>query len=244
TFSADCAGNIEPGQTKTCTVTNDDQVIVVSVTTTLSGGEQIGPSIHVPPGTPVVDQAALSGVTPTAGGTITYKVYSDSACTALVFDATPTPNTVINGTAPASNVFSSSTVGVFFWQAIYSGDANNAGAPSVCADERLVVAAFDAALLIVKKHVLNDSGGSDAIKVASNFFLQILTPNGGAITPQFAGSESGTLFALPRAGAYPYITHFRSVSSWPPIYSADANGAGPPSDVKAYPLAIADFPPA
>ena len=72
-------GAIGPGQSKTCTVTNDDQVIVVNVATTLSGGEQIGPSIRVPPGIPVTDQAALSGVTPTAGGTITYKVYSDSA---------------------------------------------------------------------------------------------------------------------------------------------------------------------
>src|SRR5207302_9302436 len=99
-------------------------------------------------------------------------------------------------------------------------------------DERVVVAAFDAALLIVNKHVLNDSGGSDAIKVASNFFLQILTPNGGAITPQFAGSESGTLFELPRGGAYKVVENTNPAPTYALSLSPDCVGTILAGDVK------------
>src|SRR6266550_5645481 len=35
-------------------------------------------------------------------GTIAYEVFSDSSCTTRVFDATPSPNLVVKGTAPRS----------------------------------------------------------------------------------------------------------------------------------------------
>src|SRR5207244_2543272 len=136
TFSAECSGVIAAGEQKSCTVTNDAQPAHLTVLKTVindSGGTKREPdftmhvrraAITVPIGVNVTDDAMLLGVAPSAGGTITYKVYSDTTCTTLIFDATPAPNSVTNGSAPASEPFSSSGAGVFYWQAVYSGDAN------------------------------------------------------------------------------------------------------------------------
>ena len=61
-----------------------------SVTTTLSdlGPIAIGTSVH--------DSATISGATADAGGTITYKIYSNNTCSTLVADVTPANNTVVN----------------------------------------------------------------------------------------------------------------------------------------------------
>jgi hypothetical protein len=244
TFSADCAGVIGLGQSKTCTVTNDDQVITVAVSTTLSGGGQTGASITVPPTIGVADQATLSGIRPAAGGTITYKLYSEPTCATLVFDATPTPNSVLNGAAPASRSFSSDTPGVFYWQAVYSGDQNNAGASSICSDERLTVVHTDQALVLVKKHVINDSGGSDATATAGSFILQVQTPTGSALTGQFFGSETGQLFELARGAAYNVVEITDPAPVYVLSYSADCTGTLQAGDVKTCTITNDDIPPA
>ena len=67
--------------TSSCTAVLSD----TAVATSLSGGGQSGTSIPVPAGTAVTDTATLSGTNAsTATGTVTYDVYSDSACTAAV----------------------------------------------------------------------------------------------------------------------------------------------------------------
>jgi hypothetical protein len=243
-FSPDCSGIIGSGQTKSCTVTNDDQAITVSVATTLSGGGQSGPSIRVAPGVTAIDQATLSGVTSSAGGTITYKVFADSACATLVFDATPSPNTVVNGVAPASIAFSSSTVGIFYWQAVYSGDNDNDGASSVCADERLRVAPSDAPVILVKKHVINDSGGLDATKVASNFMYQILNANGGGITQSFPGSETGRLFEFAPGTFYNVVEISNPAPTYTVSYSAACTATLQVGDVRICTITNDDIPPA
>src|SRR4029079_14254327 len=91
-------------------------------------------------GTSVHDSATLSGVTANAGGTISYAIYSNSTCTTLVADVTPTPNTVTNGVAPDSDSHQFNSAGTFYWQAPYSGDANTTGpVSSTCTSETLVV---------------------------------------------------------------------------------------------------------
>ncbi len=52
----------------------------------------------------------------------------------------PGTKTVTNGVVPDSNSLQFNTAGTFYWQAVYSGDANNNGATSVCTSEQLVVA--------------------------------------------------------------------------------------------------------
>jgi hypothetical protein len=101
-----------------------------------------------------LDQTALLLGSPTAGGTVTYTVYTDSACT-IGAQAAGTVM-VTNGSVPNSNTVSFPTAGLYFWQAKYSGDGNNNAARSPCASEPLIVipSAMDA-----KQAALNAMNG-------------------------------------------------------------------------------------
>jgi len=125
--------------TATATVTWSGVPPTTTSTSLSSGGSQ-GATISVPPGTPVTDSATLSGTNvATAGGTVTYSVYSDPACT--VSAGTGGTVTVTNGTVPSSNPVTLSTVGTYYWVASYSGDANNGPSASACGAETETVAA-------------------------------------------------------------------------------------------------------
>ena len=88
-------------------------------------------------GAPVNDTATLSGATSDAGGTVTYTAYTNSTCTAGAQAAGTV--TVSDGVVPASNSITFNTAGTYYWQATYSGDANNAAASSSCGSEVLYV---------------------------------------------------------------------------------------------------------
>jgi len=103
-----------------------------SIVTTLSSGS-------VTAGTAVHDSATLGSATADAGGSVTYTVYTDSGCTAGAQSAGT--KTVVNGAVPNSNDVVLTTVGDYYWQALYSGDTNNGPATSVCTSEHLVVTA-------------------------------------------------------------------------------------------------------
>jgi uncharacterized repeat protein (TIGR01451 family) len=106
---------------------------------------QLSPAGPVAIGTPVTDQATLTGAStnPLPGGTMTYAVYSNNTCTTLVQSLGV--KTINAGVIPPSNIFTPSVGGRFWFQATYSGDANNLGFPanpaarSACTSERLVV---------------------------------------------------------------------------------------------------------
>jgi hypothetical protein len=88
-------------------------------------------------GDSVSDLASLHGATPNAGGHVTYTVYTDSACTLGAQSAGTV--LVTNGSVPRSNSITFGSVGTWYWQAVYSGDANNRGATSLCTSETLVI---------------------------------------------------------------------------------------------------------
>jgi hypothetical protein len=85
----------------------------------------------------VYDTTTLVGATSDAGGTVTYKVYTDNQCSIEFADA-GTVN-VTNGVVPNSNPVDFDTAGTYYWQASYSGDANNDPAIDECTAETLVV---------------------------------------------------------------------------------------------------------
>jgi uncharacterized repeat protein (TIGR01451 family) len=89
-------------------------------------------------GDKVHDSAALTGQTASAGGTVTYTVYSNSACSSKFADAGMV--TVTNGLVPASSFVTFPHAGTFYWQASYSGDADNTAALSPCTSEQLTIA--------------------------------------------------------------------------------------------------------
>jgi len=115
-------------------------VASTSLKTSLSGGGKEGEEITVAEGTGVKDQATLSGENSgKATGTITYAVYSDKACKELVTKAGEV--TVKEGKVPASEEKKLEATAVYYWQAVYSGDTNNAGSASTCGKEVLTVKA-------------------------------------------------------------------------------------------------------
>src|SRR4029077_9216572 len=111
----------------------DEQILIKSnpsIGTTLSG-------TSVAVGTAVHDSSSLTGATGDAGGTVTYTVYTDSACT-LGAQAAGVKG-VTNGTVLDSNAITFNSAGTFYWRAVYSGDGKNNGATSTCTDETLTV---------------------------------------------------------------------------------------------------------
>ena len=86
----------------------------------------------------IYDSASLSGDTPSAGGTVTYSVYSGANCSGLI--STLGPVTVTNGNIPNSPIWTAAgPAGTDYFVASYSGDANNAPAVSGCAADPVSV---------------------------------------------------------------------------------------------------------
>jgi hypothetical protein len=77
------------------------------------------------------DNAILSGATSTAGGTITFYTYgTDSTCTAGISEGTSSVSG--NGPYGPSSSVTYGSAGIYYWNAVYSGDANNNPAKSAC----------------------------------------------------------------------------------------------------------------
>ena len=68
---------------------------------------------------------------------MTYTVYTNNVCTSGAQGAGTV--TVTSGVVPNSNPITFNSVGTWYWRAVYSGDANNAVAISVCTSEVLVI---------------------------------------------------------------------------------------------------------
>jgi len=100
-------------------------------TTIVATGSSIGSSAY--------DTADLTGNTADAGGTVTYKLYSNNDCTGEVDDLTPATNTVVNGAVPDSDSHTFNTAGTWYFWASYSGDPKNNPASSGCADEPITI---------------------------------------------------------------------------------------------------------
>jgi hypothetical protein len=144
-YSGDANNN---GATSVCST---EQLVVKanpSITTTLSATSVVvGSTVH--------DSATLSGATSDAGGTVTYTAYTNNTCTSGARAGGTV--TVTNGVVPDSNALAFTTAGTFYWQAVYSGDANNNGATSVCTDETLVVTKAQPSATTAQDLIPNDS---------------------------------------------------------------------------------------
>jgi hypothetical protein len=171
-----------------------------AVTTSLSGGGQSGTSITVPAGTAVTDTATLSGANAsTATGTVTYDVYSDSACTVAVSAGTAEAITT-PGTLPASSPVTLSTTGTYYWQAsYYSGDANNGPSTSTCgtAGEVETVSCGSAAVAYQATPVATSHGNWGGYDAESSTACTFTSVTGQWVQPALAcpTHDEGTLTA-------------------------------------------------
>ena len=140
------------GDNKNPTMSSDcasEKVTVVPVTT--------GPTIttHLSNSTiylgrSVIDSATLTGVTPEAGGTVTYKFLFNCVCNNPPEFTSKV--TVTNGTVPDSAPFTPSHTGRFVVKVVYSGDEDNKGATNKPGSEH-----FRVLPLTIKTHLSRPS---------------------------------------------------------------------------------------
>jgi hypothetical protein len=143
-------------------------------------------------GNPISDTATLSGATPTATGTMTFKLYgpftgSDPTADTCVDGAggnlvtTLTVNSI--GTPNASGDFvvgsgdySPTAIGRYQWRAFYSGDGSNSSASTACGDanEASLITKIDSTISTAQNLVPNDSatiGGGGTLNGTATFKL-------------------------------------------------------------------------
>jgi len=106
---------------------------------------------------------------------VTYTAYTNDTCTEGARDAGT--KTVTNGSVPDSDPLTFDAAGDYYWQAVYSGDAHNEGATSVCTSEHLVVGKAPSTLNTAQSFYPNDeatlsatSGGTPTGKVTFTLF--------------------------------------------------------------------------
>ncbi|MDQ1533548.1 MAG: hypothetical protein QOF28_1309, partial [Actinomycetota bacterium] len=84
-------------------------------------------------GSPIHDTATLSDATANAGGTITFHLFSDSACANEI--TTGLTAVAVNGNGNyGSGNYTPTAVGTYRWIASYSGDLNNSPSTGLCGD--------------------------------------------------------------------------------------------------------------
>ncbi len=77
------------------------------------------------------DTASISAANvSTAEGTVSYAVYDDNRCSALIASAGTV--SVNNGSVPSSNAVNLKAGGTYYWRASYSGDPSNGAASTAC----------------------------------------------------------------------------------------------------------------
>jgi hypothetical protein len=129
------AVTLGPGDRKTCTITNNDFAIRTDLS---SDTGTTGAKITVVKGATVRDVATLIGAPANAGGSVAYRVYSDSSCTTLYQNA-GSGNVGAGNGASASNSVTFNELGTFYWVADYSGNGSASAYTSKCGDETVTV---------------------------------------------------------------------------------------------------------
>jgi hypothetical protein len=223
------------GGTVECTYTNHLTLRPTIATTLSSSSITVGGTVH--------DSATLTGATSNAGGTVTYTVYSNDTCTANPQDAGT--KTVTGGQVPDSDPITFNSAGDFYWQAVYSGDANNQGATSECTSEHLVVNKAGPSIATE----LSATSVSIGTAVHDSATLTGATSNaGGTVTytvytndtctdnPQDAGTKTVTGGQVPDSD--PITFNSAGDFYWQAVYSGDANNDGATSQCTSEHLVV------
>ncbi len=180
-------------------------------------------------GQSITDSAILKGASPTAGGTVTYQLFTNTACSGSPLDTSMV--TVSGGIVPNSKAFiisgTSYTYGI---QAIYSGDANNAGLTGPCeqpinvnkanptVSTHLSASSITMTGSVTDTATLAGSSGSNAAGTVSITMYTGGTCSGTAVGSASVPTVSNNMatsgaFTAPGPGTYSFLA----------MYSGDAN---------------------
>ncbi|HJU41426.1 MAG TPA: hypothetical protein VJ691_01380 [Vicinamibacterales bacterium] len=127
-----CSGAIIAGTTQVCTLTNDDQPAQPA-------GATIQRAV-------LHDSLVITGVrtgSPGAAATVTFRLYADAACSALVGTEGPVGISLSGSTGTATTVsgilVTQSATTVYYWTAQYSGDQFNSPFTTACGSEKTTI---------------------------------------------------------------------------------------------------------
>jgi len=162
-------------------------------------------------------------------GTVTYEFFTGSACTGTA-TSVGTPVTVTDGVAPNSGSQTFGSTGLFSWNAIYSGDANNSGATSTC--KPLTVNKASPALTATLSFTSITSGDSvtasatltGGFREGGTATYEFFTTSTCTGTPSIVGSLVTVLNGIiPRSSSHTFAT--AGVYRWNAVYSGDSNNS-------------------
>ena len=223
TYNGDANNNAVAGA---CNAANENVDVTKrspEIATSLVGGGESGASITVLLGTAVHDTSTLTGATADAGGTVHYQVFDNANCTGTSIEAGLA--TVTNGVPGNSLNITFNNAGTFYWQADYSGDANNNAASSACNLETVTVSANIPAISTTASGsvqvggTITDTahltggfnptgtitfkvfGPDDATCSATAVFIDLVTVNGN-------GDYASQPFTPTQAGTYRWIASY------------------------------------
>ena len=127
-----CSGAIIAGTTQVCTVVNDDNKANPAGVTVQRA------VLH--------DRVTITGIRTGAGGaaaTVTFRLYSDAACSALVGAEGPVAISMAGSTGTATTVngilVTQSATTVYYWTAQYTGDQFNTPFTTACGTEKTTI---------------------------------------------------------------------------------------------------------
>jgi hypothetical protein len=213
--------SLNPNEVVTCTYTNHIN-LSPSIATTLSAESiTVGGTVH--------DSATLTGATANAGGTVTYRVYTNATCDS------PDPidagtKTVTNGVVPDSDPITFNTAGDYYWQAVYSGDANNNGATSLCTSEHLVVNKQNTAMTTAQNLIPNDDAnlGGATSTAGGTITFELFSPSAATCsgTPAYTQTVNVSGPGTYSTTNTTFIASTEGTWRWKVSYSGDANNEG------------------
>jgi hypothetical protein len=217
TATATASITMAGGGTVDCTYTNHTKLSPTIATTLSAETITVGGTVH--------DSATLTGATANAGGTVTYTVYTDNACTQGGQSAGT--KTVTNGVVPDSDPVTFNTAGDYYWQAVYSGDANNDSATSLCTSEHLVVGKQNTAMTTAQNLIPNDdatlSGATGTAGGTITFELFIPGDTNCSGTPAYTQTVNVSGPGTYSTTNTTFIASMEGTWRWKVSYSGDAN---------------------
>ncbi|HEX6709591.1 MAG TPA: hypothetical protein VF068_04605, partial [Rubrobacter sp.] len=206
---------------------------------------------------PISDDATLSGATNDAGGTITFKLYSDANCTNEVNTGLQPVQVNGNGTYNSGN-FTPTAVGTYYWIASYSGDAKNLSVSGACndANESSVVEKANSNVQTAQSLTPQDSadlsagaGGTPTGDVTFKLYGPSADPNqppdctGTALYSETVGLTNGSASTSNGADpntAYNIDDSSEGTYSWQVIYGGDSTHKPVTSCVEHFTVTITD----
>ena len=215
-----------------CTAGSNEQLTVNKTSPTISTALS---ATNITLGATAYDTSTLSGVVNSSGiAGITYSYYTNNTCTANAV----TVNTVTvstSGTVPNSSTVTFNNAGTYFWQAVYSGDANNNAASSPCtagSNEQLTVNKTSPTISTALS-ATNITLGATAYDTSTLSGL-VNSTGTGTVTYSYYTNNTCTANAVtvnavtvPTSGTVPNSSTvtFNSAGTffWRAVYSGDAN---------------------